>query len=253
MAETDKQRRIRRLYTQFSELCAGIPSQRFEIWEDTPNDPPDVHVGDHELGVEFVDLVHGWREVGGSTVKAAEVIFDQITEKAQQQFEQENTTRLWVSFFWLSHTRPKKSEIPKLTQAVVKLINESIPVKREQTLEIEWDDFAETCLADYLDSIHITAMADMPSGHWNSPQAGWAGFGAESFQMLTNEKEEDLPRYSNDLKSLWLVIVADGSAISSTVIPDMTVKPGCIVSKFDRVYFFDALRKRIILLTGEEK
>lgn len=265
MTETPKQQRIRRFYTQFSELCTEITSQNFEVWEDTLKDPPDIYVGDGDLGIEFVDFVHGWRKKsegekelepkkeGGSIVKASEANFDRIAEKAQNQFEQKNPTKLWVSFFWQSHTCPKKSEIPTLTQAVVKLINKTLLMKTEQTFEIKWDDFAETCLADYLDSIHITAIPDMPSGHWHSPQAGWTRFGAESFQMLTNEKEKDLPRYSKDLKSFWLVIVADGSAISSTVIPDKTVKPGCIVSKFNRVYFFNVLSNRIILLTADEK
>lgn len=250
MGETEKQRRVCRFYKRFSELCDVIPSSTFEIWEDTPHDPPDVCVGDYELGIEFTEFYHD-SDLGGSEMKAREAAFERIVALAKTKFEEQYPTPLSVQFFW-SNNRPAKSQFPALADAIVDLLYKQLPIENSQIIRLGWDDFSSTCLRPYLHSVRMLAWPSLTVGHWANTQAGWPDTKAESFVPLVREKERDLPKYPRAFRSVWLVIVTDGSGISSTVIPDETLGPGCISSEFDRVYFFDAFTSTIILLTEDK-
>jgi hypothetical protein len=207
--QNEKTEHVRFQFERFSELCDCIPTGEVQIWEGTILDPPDVCIGNYELGIEFVEFVHG-RQSNGSDMRAAETEFDEIVSTAQKLFNQQN----------------------------------------EQENRVEWQDFADTCLEHYLDSIHIRKTKSSEFEHWYSPRAAYVGFGCDSFAQIVRIKEKRLP-YKQKFASVWLVIVAAGGAMSSIVSPDQTVVPGCIKSQFDRVYFFNMPAKQIIRLTAE--
>lgn len=252
MSQSTKQLRIENLFKRFAALCPDIQSTvDYQIWEDTPKDPPDVCVGEKAIGIEFMDFIHGWGEKG-SPVKAREQVLDRIIENAQRDFENKHTVTLYVSFHWQGHSRPKKSERSIISQNIAQIISERISAVHDTEIELTWDDFEGTILQHHLDTISISHIPELQRNHWVNPQAGLVGFEKEAFEAITLEKEQDLPRYIYEFNSVWLVIVADGSAISSTVIPNDSVTSSRLESKFDRVYFFDSFIDRVVLLTGDE-
>lgn len=251
MPETEKQKRVRLIFEHFSELCDAIPSSSFEVWEDTPNDPPDICVGDYDLGIEITEFYYGSGQ-GGSEMKARENAFEQIVAMAKTQFEKQYPVPLRVRCFW-SDNRPKKSQFQDIVSALVDVIQKQLPIIAGQTIRIGWEDFSETCLVHYLHYIGVKALSTSRSGDWGNNQAGWLGNDeVMRFERLTREKEKDLPKYKAQFNAAWLVIVAPGDGLSSTVIPDEPLEPGCISSAFDRVYFYDIFSKQVFLLTQSE-
>jgi len=249
--ETEKQKRARLIFEHFSKLCDAIPSSSFEVWEDTPNDPPDICVGNYDLGIEITEFYYGSGQ-GGSEMKARENAFEQIVAMAKTQFEEQYPVPLWVRCSW-SDNRPKKSQFHEIASAVVDAIQKHLPISEGQSVKIEWDDFAETCLVHYLRFINVKALSTLTSSHWTNLQVAWIGNEeVELLERFTREKEKDLPKYKTQFNAAWLVIVAPGDGLSSTVIPDEPLEPGCISSAFDRVYFYDIFSKQVFLLTEKK-
>ncbi|MFW5709617.1 MAG: hypothetical protein ACOCX5_05295 [Chloroflexota bacterium] len=252
--ESDKQKRIRYIFRQFSQHCPEISSQEFEIWEDTLYDPPDVFVPDLNLGIELVDFLHGAGK-NGSHIKAAENVQDQIVEDAQRLFEEKHPEPyLVVSVRWHNWSLPRKPEQGAIRDCIVDIISKSPRPTTDQIIELSWEDLEGTVLEHHLDSIAIYNYDQQEQGHWTSPRAGWVGAELQAFEAIVRRKEQRLPwkKHAN-MQKCWLVVVADGSDISSIVIPDSSVKPGRIISKFNRVYFFNRLRDQNTLLSGNER
>lgn len=207
------------------------------------------------LGIEIVNFIHGAQSKGGSSQRAIEVFFSEVVQEAKIHFEQieKNSIPLWISFQWLDHSRPKKQQKEEIVEALLASIRRSIPIAPYQDIEIGWDEFSETLLGNYLHSIRIIRLREQSESLWANVEAGYIGVEKATFESYIRNKEKDLPRYVHKFKSVWLLIIATGGAISSTVSPDQNVMPGCIESTFDRVYFFSIQDHKTILLTEDRK
>lgn len=248
MADTEKQRWVRTVFEQFGDLCDALPASDCEIWEDTPKDPPDVAVGGNALGIEFVRFLRGLGS-DGSSAKAIENFYEQAVARAKQRFEERNSVSLWISFTWKDY-RPEKTLMPQVVDAIVETIEDLLPLLSADPLSLSWYEVSNPILRSYLASIWILNV-ETTNSYWGNIQA--AHFDDNMIKMLVEKiirgKEADLPRYQHRFGEVWLVIVAEGSGMSSILGLDEPLNPGCLTSEFDRVYLLDAGKNQLMLLT----
>ena len=258
MSKEEQRKLVESQFKKFRKLCADLPNNcAYENYEREENDPPDVLIEELGIGIEFTDFMHGWtKKKGGSKFRAREEILDKIIKQAQLDFEQKHANPLMVSFFWTSwdyhsaENRPHRHEIQQMKDTIVDIINSVMPLEDKEK-DISWDRFQNTPLENELDRIIVRNYSALDSGFWSNVHGGAVGFGKEAFEKVTLSKEDDLPWEKHPhIRSRWLVITTnDGEQFSSVIVPDGSVRPGCITSKFDRVYFFNFLGNQIKLLT----
>lgn len=241
------------MFKQFSRLCDALPSSDYEIWEDTPNDPPDVAVGANLLGIEFVKFFHGSGSAG-SSAKKVENFYDQVVARARERFEENHSTPLWVTFTWQRYSLDlNKSLRDELAGAIVETMDELLPGLGEEPLLLRGYELSNSDLQRYLSSVEIMVV-EKKNSYWGNIQA--ARFSDSITRMdveeKTREKEADLPRYKDRFGEVWLVIVAEGSGMASILGLDEPFKPGCLTSEFDRVYLLDAGKNQLMLLTDSK-
>ena len=248
----DKRKHIREQFKRFKELCPDLPSGKPHILEGSEYDPPDICIGDCKVGIEFRDFLQGEQPKGGSTQRNSEIFFDQIIREAQRQFEEQTKVPLLVFCHWLNYEVTTKMPKERIIALLVEVIARSIPIEEQQSAEIGWESFTNTSLENFIATISITKCPIPSQGSWTNVHRGRVGINAGFLAKLVQEKEVALPRYAPKFDSNWLIIVATGDKISSTAMPDLTVKPGCITSQFERVYFLDIWFNRLICLTGNK-
>ncbi|MFW5690995.1 MAG: hypothetical protein ACOCXZ_00730, partial [Chloroflexota bacterium] len=153
MSNEEKWKIISRQYNFFHMHCEEVQGKEFEIWEDTGDDPPDVCVGNYDIGIEFKNFYHKSEEKGGSQIKANESNQERTVHRACELYENsfDQPQPLNVSFHW--NKAPDIRQIEEFAQAICDLIGKHAPFDSKRSLK--WEDFRGTILSGCLDSINI--------------------------------------------------------------------------------------------------
>jgi hypothetical protein len=84
----------------------------------------------------------------------------------------------------------------------------------------------------------VRRLRDGSKGVWTAIEGGFIGGAIADVQAVVDRKEPKTDSYLLRCDEVWLLIVADGVHISSTL--DLEIQPGSIMrSQFARVLFYD--------------
>lgn len=210
-----------------------------------PNEEPDFLI--EEYGAMFgIELVGLYRADSDNRLprQALESLRKQIVERAQRLYEEAGGPELWVSVHFSPYANLGKSRIPDLADRLEKIVvAANVGVDGNVSIQADWDtpdDFPEE-----IDSIHIRRLQILTKGFWTVPGAAFVPeCTLDEVQRVIDKKNKRVASYRNKCDVIWLVIVVDGFALSSTVNFSDEVCEYLYRSDFDRVFIFENAAER---------
>ena len=231
---------------EVATLCPDFPSGTI-----TNTERPDFLIsGDSQVtGIEVVRYIRG-QNSGGSDYHRNEILWQQIADDARREFELNHSTPLMVHFLWHSDRYPRKADVSRMAVSAAETIAEYVPQGIFESTRIAGNDLVETPLHTFVSSIHITRVRNRPQASWSSIVAGFISVATNELQQLVVSKGIKVPKYLQRCDEVWLLIVADGSNISSTAeLSEVEVSQAHLPSLFRKVLFYDRPNRRITTLT----
>jgi hypothetical protein len=90
----------------------------------------------------------------------------------------------------------------------------------------------------------VRRLKDQAKGVWAAIEAGFIGGGISDIQAIVELKEPKIASYLSRCDEVWLLIVADGAHISSTLDLDIELD-STLRTQFTRVLFYDHVSKTV--------
>jgi len=226
----------------------------FSTGEIVPGEEPDFLVvnSDPLVGIEMVNYIRG-QSSSGSLGRHYEKLNEFITNAAREEFERNYKIPLMVHFNWLLHRHPGRSEAKSLAVKIAHLIENFIPQGVYMTTRIGQEVLEESTLGDFIASIFITRMKPTMKGSWSNIEFDFVGLQPDEIQNIISSKEAKIDSYLQKCTAAWLIIVADGTHISSNVEIHSAAVQNIYSSRFERVLFYDAVSERLIVLNTHNR
>jgi len=198
------------------------------------------------LGVEIVNFIRGQNQ-GESVDRRNEILWQKIADEARKKFAVKFDIPLTVHFFWHSRYNLRQSEISQLADSAVSLIGKYIPEKLFGSVRIDYNEINTTLLKKVCRSISVLKVRDVAQSSWSSMITGWTEVQTDEIQYLLDLKKDKVEAYLQNCDMVWLIIVADGEHISSTI--DISVvKEQVYKTSFEKVFVYDYRRNGIFQL-----
>jgi hypothetical protein len=204
---------------------------------------------DKTVGIEIVDYVRG-QGVQGSVHRRDEELHQQVADEAKSRFEEEASVTLEAHFIWHPGRHLKKSLVTPLACQAVEVVKDHMPIDLLQTVIIHSDQFSKP-LRRYLHSLFLVRLSGAKPTIWSSGEGDFIGVSAEEVQSVVDLKNEKAEDYRQHCDRIWLLIVADGSYVSSMVELLPEVRAHSFEADFDKVIFWDRLQRRSVGLCIE--
>jgi hypothetical protein len=215
----------------FIEIYPDIPSGKKEF-----KDSPDLRIlAENEIiGIEHTQIINE-KEVGG---KAHEVLEERIVRKAQDIFEQENLTPLYVYTHFSKGTKLFKDKVNKIAYSLAMLVLDNLPEKGQHKFIECWQLPYE--FPPEISSVHIWWFEKETTPLWAVPRAGMVpDLTSNLIQNIIQRKETLLQKYRKSCDKVWLLIVADGfTPVGHWIVTDDTLNTEYITN-FGRVILFE--------------
>lgn len=220
----------------------------------TDSEHPDflISICDKVIGVELVDYVRG-QDKGDSPYRRNEILWQRVADVARAVFESQHREPLMVHFLWHSHRHLRKSEVDAMANEAASVIENHIPVKLFDVIQIDHEQIGNRELAHYARSIRITRTREKEQVLWSFINAGFISVPANELQSLIESKDVKVTEYLRKCDEIWLLIVADGSQISSNAELHQDVIDHDYSSDFTNILFYDRLSKNVFQLKVHTK
>ena len=192
------------------------------------------------LGVEVTDFVRGLSS-SSVTMRTLDYLRMRVAVDGKTKFEAKHQIPLWVGLHWNDRYKFKKRDVDRIGSQLVSLIETHIPLAPYESVSFDIDDSdIEAPIFDALPRISTTRLKDGSRGSWAAMEVGFIGATAADIQAVVNQKEPKVSSYLSRCTEVWLLIVASGVHISSTV--DFKRETGATIStRFDRVLLYDGV------------
>lgn len=243
----DKKARERLFLDQFASVYPDFPSGIIANAE-----RPDFLVSDSSrvTGIEIIDYVRG-QDSKGSVYRRNEMLWQEIANKARREFEFLFPDPLMVHFLWRSGQQPRKSEMSDLAVSAATLIGRSAPKKLFESIRIAHKELAGTPLQTLVSSIHVTRVRNTRQVSWSFIGVGFVSVSINEVRSLIASKNAKVAAYLQQCDEVWLLIVADGARISSTLELSEEVRQTQFSSRFEKVLLYDYQSKQVISLNTQ--
>jgi hypothetical protein len=126
-----------------------------------------------------------------------------------------------------------------------------MPQTLSDNTRIAGTELSNTPLYPFVSSISVTRVKDMRRALWSPISAGFISVQVHELRELLASKNTKVPEYLQRCDEIWLLIVADGSYISSTgELSEAELRQAHLPSLFQKVLFYDRPNRLITTLTG---
>jgi hypothetical protein len=240
----DKKDRERFLLEGFAIVCPDFPPGRIENTES-----PDFLVSDSSqvIGIEIVDYVRG-QDSEGSAYRRNEVLLQTIALRARREYESLYSDPLMVHFTGYPGQQLPKIRVPDLAADAATTVRRFVPETLFKSVRVDSDQFTGALLQAVVSSIRVTRVRNARQASWSPVGAGFVSASVNEIRDLIASKDTKAPAYLQQCDEVWLLIVADGTNISSTLDLSEEIRQARFPSRFKRVFFYDYQDKRAIPL-----
>ncbi|TAK11814.1 MAG: hypothetical protein EPO32_11145 [Anaerolineae bacterium] len=201
------------------------------------------------IGVEVVEYVRG-QSKGGSKQRQRAKIWKKISKQVESDFQKsQNSSPLQITVSWNPSTYPSKREIQGATKSIIEFITSQLSSSgHTYPLELDYRGLPES-VGKYMRRIEIIKGARNQLLHSVTyTSSGWVSIQLDELQKIVVSKDALLPEYSKKVKDCWLVIVADGTDISSHVDLGNEVQHHRFKTGFKKVLFYNKPDSQVIEL-----
>lgn len=204
------------------------------------------------IGIEVTEYVRGRGAMGGSKLRAIENDAWKFARDAQTLFGCGSDLPLFVTFGWNGHLLPRgKPERDAIVSEMVDTIRKHVPQEEMSALPIpEWQLWSGP-LHRYVHSIFVMKQWAGSYPHWAPCESGAVGCTPTEIQSCIDEKQLKLWNYRANCDQVYLLIVAEGSHVSTHPGDTTEVREHFYRSGFDRVLFLDRVQRHVAPLNFE--
>jgi hypothetical protein len=211
----------------------------FPVGTITPAEEPDFLIGGGS-GVVGVELTALYRADSEDQLprQASEALREEIVKRAQRLYQEGPGPELWVSVHFSPYATLRKSLVAGLAAKLATIVT-AANVGINGNVELE-DDSDAPGFPQEFSTVNIRRLQVLTKGFWTSPDAAFVpDCEPKEIQQIIDKKNKRVPSYLRKCQTIWLVVVFDGFALSSTVnlpdeIPKYVYKSG-----FDRTFIFE--------------
>jgi hypothetical protein len=210
----------------------------------SPGEEPDFLIGGGS-GVVGVELTALYRTDSDDTLPrhASEGLRDQIVKRAQRIYEDSSGPELWVSVHFSPYAKLRKSLVPGLATKLARIVaGTNVGMNGSVSLE---DDSDAPGSPEEISMINIRRLQVLTKGFWTSPDAAFVpDCEPKEIQQIIDKKNKRVASYLRKCQTIWLLIIVDGFALSSTVnLPDAT-RSHVYRSGFNRTFVLENAAER---------
>lgn len=224
--------------------------QDFPIGTLTSVEEPDfLVVGEgRTVGLELTEYIRGQCSDHGSPLRTQEAIRERIMARAECLFTEKSDAVLDVYAYW--HPAPKKPlkqvDVERIATEIARLVFERISANPSSPGTIDpWEEQDFPIIEPY---ITMLTFHPLPQPRWSSGTSGFLATSPDDIQCIITKKDKRAATYRQKCAEVWLVIVSDGSSLSSMLVLDETTASYQFNSAFDRVLLCDLPRNNILTL-----
>jgi hypothetical protein len=201
----------------------------------------------HTIGVELTELYRP-RVEGQQPLQETEQLRRRVCERAQCEFEKSGRPSLLVFVSFNSAQRLIARRVPQLVEELTSIVGSlDLQAGEEHDVGAEWD--SKAALPDEVSRLRVWRPPRKMTVTWQASSVGIvATCEADHVLPVVSKKEQRLPAYLRNASEVWLIIVADGFSISSTFEAPNPDRVGEIETGFQRVYYFDNFRRKVVQL-----
>jgi hypothetical protein len=164
------------------------------------------------VGVEVVRIFHP-QTPGQPPMRERESLRVRVKDAAQEAYESLYKPPVHVLLYFNDSMRISKSQVEPMGQAVAKLVADNLPdVDRHVDLENDGHELYPVEIG------HITIYRDKDSqgALWSVSEGAWLPeLSADVVRVEIAKKEAKLNKYDNSVTEHWLLLVQEGSHLSS--------------------------------------
>jgi len=212
----------------------------------THDDEPDFLV-DTSIVTQGIEVTQIFRETpeGRRPMQEQESLRREILERVKCAYDTAGHPPVCVSVsFALGDSLAKKNLAP-LAKKLLVVVTRAIP-EAGGVRDVDYEGFGEDELPDVFDRVSIYRRAEYKTSYWSAPDAAFVpGYGPEHLQAIISGKNARAGEYRKRATVLWLLIVADGSGLSSHLDFSETTWTHEYVANFERVFYFDNIDRKV--------
>ena len=216
----------------FSKCFPEFPQGRM-----VPTENPDflVHTQNGILGIELT-LLHRETPDAKHPMQEQEVLGRQVLQKASELYDQKHLPPIHMSVHFNPQYRLVKLEVPDTARAVLDLV---LATGTSSRFELKETEENTEHWPQQIARIVGLRNPSLTKRTWSPTDAGCVpDLHPDLVQMVISRKNRRVQDYRRRCTEIWLLLVADGFGISSTVTVTHHVTRHNYDSEFDRIFLF---------------
>ena len=225
----------RNLVYRAAEFCSELRIGTVEDFE-----KPDfvLHRPKQTIGLE----VTRYFRKGVSRIKSdreREAVIEKLCDSALQRCLQMSDALIYVSTQWVTNSYPRKNDVPQIVECLANAVIAHLPTSIDNSRELTSVELQRLGLNKWVTSLFILHLPTGAFSSWSPGINGPSSIIAQELQAIINQKNAKIAAYHSKrtFDQLWLLIVADGAAISSyaAIRDDLTSHD--YISAFNCIFF----------------
>ncbi len=203
------------------------------------------------IGIEVTEYFRGQGKMGGSALRRDEKIRQKIADTAKMLYESKFNVPLWVTFNPCHNLKMKGKCEEDVATALVEVIIDNIPDTSSGETRIYLSETENPIFQNIFSSLWIKRLRGSKSSVWGIVEAGFTSINVKEIQGIIDGKLPKIPKYRCKCDLVWLLIVAEGRHLSSSIDTDWISKLNNhqFDSEFDCVLFYDDVAKAVEVLS----
>jgi hypothetical protein len=199
------------------------------------------------LGIEITDFVRRVKRDSPLSLRTVENLHAMVALQAKAIFEAKYDIPLWIALHWDDRFRFSKKDVPRVASQLIDVIEKDIPREIYEGTSFNWDSHGDFPIFEALHRISVRRLKDRTKGVWAEVESGFIGGTIADIQEIVDAKEPKVQSYLTKCDEVWLLIIADGTHISSTL--DFDVEPSATLhTQFARVLLYNGESKSVFRL-----
>ena len=222
----------RRFVEEVKKLISDFPVGSIE-----DSDPPDFLIKCDDV-ITGIELTRYYRKRRNYEINDREIeaIQQKICDEAQKIYNSKSQVPLYVYPLWGFRQKLSSQKISSLANILANLVLDNIPEEVHSTIHLNYRKLLSLPISAYCNQISIMKMQD--EVHWASMGASFLYVDKSEIEELIAKKNEKINDYQKKCDKVWLIIVFEGSKLSSTVdLHDVIDKT--FESNFDKILLYD--------------